>query len=480
MNIRQVLPVGVLIIIGTFGITNIFSQSSIRTLEESAGWVAHTYQVKGLLKGLEKTLVDAETGQRGFIYSGQENFLEPYNLAQKTIDDDLEELKTQISDNPEQIERLAKVTDLIESKISELKETIKLKRAGEEERLRELVLSGLGKQIMEEFRQKIDEMMVVEDELLNERKTQAKKDYQLAITVLWSSLIIVMIVGVFIIFVINKIAIQPINAVANLIATSANEIAATVEQQERTASVQANSVNITTTTMDELDASSRQSTEQANAANNTAQLALEAAEKGNHAVRETFDAMNNLKVKVEAIAHQIFRLSEQTNQIGQISQMVGDLANQTNILALNARVEAARGGENIQGFSIVAAEIKKLAAQSQQSAAKIRILVKEIQDSIHLTVLVTEEGTKTVELGIEITKITTEAFARITESVNNVVINNQQISLNIQQQANAIKPVVEAMDSINQGAKETALGISQTRTGTENLKKAAEQLKTIV
>lgn len=175
MNIRQVLPVGVLIIIGTFGITNIFSQSSIRTLEESAGWVAHTYQVKGLLKGLEKTLVDAETGQRGFIYSGQENFLEPYNLAQKTIDDDLEELKTQISDNPEQIERLAKVTDLIESKISELKETIKLKRAGEEERLRELVLSGLGKQIMEEFRQKIDEMMVVEDELLNERKTQAKR-----------------------------------------------------------------------------------------------------------------------------------------------------------------------------------------------------------------------------------------------------------------------------------------------------------------
>ena len=167
MNLRQVLPVGVIIIIATFGISNIFSQSSIRTLEESAEWVDHTYQVKGLLKGLEKTLVDAETGQRGFIYSAQEDFLEPYNLAQQTIDDNLEELKAKISDNPEQLKRLAKVADLTESKISELKETIKLKRAGEEKKVRDLVLSGLGKDIMDEIRQKIDEMMVVEDQLLD-------------------------------------------------------------------------------------------------------------------------------------------------------------------------------------------------------------------------------------------------------------------------------------------------------------------------
>ena len=480
MNIRQVLPIGVIIIISTFGISNIFSQSSVRTLEKSVEWVDHTYQVKGLLKGLEKTLVDAETGQRGFIYSGQENFLEPYNLAKKTIDDHLEELKTKISDNPEQIKRLANVRDLIESKMLELKETIKLKRAGEEEKLRELVLSGLGKQIMDEIRQKIDEMMAVEEELLNERTKQARNAYQLVITISWSSLIVVVIVSVVIIFVINKIAIQPIKTVVNLIATSTNEIAATVEQQERTASVQANYVNSTTTTMDELGASSRQSTKQANAANNTAQLALEAAEKGNYTVRETFDAMNNLKAKVEAIAYQIFRLNEQTHQIGQISQMVGDLANQTNILALNATVEAVHGGENSQGFSIVAAEIKKLAVQSKQSAERIRILVEEIQDSIHSTVLVTEEGTKTVELGIEITERTTEAFARITESVNNVVMNNQQIYLNIQQHTDAIKQVLEAMESINQGVRETALGIGQTRIGTENLNKAAEQLKTII
>lgn len=480
MNIRQVLPVGIIIIIGTFGISNLVSQSYIRTLEESAGWVAHTYQVKGLLKGLEKTLVDAETGQRGFIYSGKENFLEPYNLAEQRIYDELEAIKLKISDSPEQVNRLNKVGDLIESKMAELRQTIRLKRVGAEEELRQLVLSNLGQEIMDEIRQTIDEMILVEDQLLRKRTKQAEIAYQLLITVFWVGFIITLIVSLLILFLINKIAVQPINFVANFIASSANEIAVTVEQQERTTSVQAKSVNTTTTTMDELGLFSRQSAEQANGANNTAKLALEAAEKGNHSVSEIFDSMNNLKVKVEAIAHQIFRLSEQTSQIGQISQMVGDLANQTNILALNATVEAVRGGENSQGFSIVATEIKKLAEQSKKYAEKIRVLVEDIQSSINSTVLVTKEGTKTVELGMEITEKTTQAFATITDSVNNVVINNQQIYLNIQQQVTAVQKVVEAMDSINQGAKETALGISQTRIGIDDLKKAVEQLKTIV
>ena len=480
MNIRQILPVGVGIIIGTVGISNIISHVSINTLEESSEMVAHTYQVKGLFATLEKTLVNAETGQRGFIYSGKETYLQPYNQALEIIDSQFEEIRSAISDNKTSLIRLNQVEELTEAKLEELQKTIEFKRAGEEEKLRELVLSGLGQEIMDKIREIINEMIVQENLLLSERQEQSKKAYQLVRIVSWSGLIIVMIVGIVQIFVINKIAIQPINAVANLIASSANEIAATVEQQERTASGQANSVNTTTTTMDELGASSRQSAQQANSANNTAQLALEAAEKGNHAVKETFDGMNELKVKVEAIAQQILRLSEQNNQIGKISRMVADLANQTNILALNATVEAARGGENSQGFSIVAAEIRKLAIESKKSAEKIKILVAEIQDLINSTVLVTEEGTKTVELGLEIIERTTQAFARITDSVNNVVINNQQISLNIQQQATAIQQVVQAMDSINQGAKETALGISQTRTGTEDLRKAAMQLKTIV
>ncbi len=271
-----------------------------------------------------------------------------------------------------------------------------------------------------------------------------------------------------------------LNETANSLASSTTEIASTVEQQERTASQQAASVSETTTTMDELGASSRQSSQQAEAATDAAQRALTLSDGGTQAVDQTLAGITVLRDKVSAIAEQILHLSEQTGQIGNISQLVSDLANQTNMLALNAAVEAVRAGEHGKGFSVVASEIRKLADQSKQSAQKINDLVTDIQHAINSTVMVTDEGTKTVEISVQSTQKTADAFAGVADAVNNVVLNNQQISLNIKQQSTAIEQVVQAMNSINQGAKETANGIRQTKTGTEQLKQAAQLLKEMV
>ncbi|MEA5421119.1 methyl-accepting chemotaxis protein [Spirulina sp. CCNP1310] len=273
---------------------------------------------------------------------------------------------------------------------------------------------------------------------------------------------------------------QRLNETANTLAASTTEIAATVEQQERTASQQAASVSETTTTMDELGASSRQSSQQAEAATSAAQQALNLTDGGTAAVGKTLEGITVLRDKVSAIAEQILHLSEQTGQIGNISQLVSDLANQTNMLALNAAVEAVRAGEHGKGFSVVATEIRKLADQSKQSAQKINDLVTDIQHAINSTVMVTDEGTKTVEISVQSTQQTASAFAGVADAVNNVVINNQQISLNIKQQVTAIEQVVQAMNSINQGAKETANGIRQTRMGTQQLQQASEILKDMV
>lgn len=122
-------------------------------------------------------------------------------------------------------------------------------------------------------------------------------------------------------------ATKVIQEIANAIASSSTEIATTVEQQERTVSQQASSVNQTTVTMDELGASSRQSAEQAESSASGARMALSLAEEGTLAVQQTMQGMSALKDKVGAIAEQILRLSEQTQQIGGISGLVGDLAN---------------------------------------------------------------------------------------------------------------------------------------------------------
>ena len=264
------------------------------------------------------------------------------------------------------------------------------------------------------------------------------------------------------------------------ISTSSQEIFSTLEEQERVASQQAASVNETTTTMDELEASSRQSAEQAKAAVSAAQKALELTQGGTQAVGETLEGMYTLENKVGAIAQQIVRLSEQANQIGSISQLVSELANKTNMLALNSSVEAVRAGEHGKGFSVVANEIRKLADQSQQSAEKIGLLVSEIQSAINSTVMVTDEGTKTVASGVQIAQKTNEAFTGVADAVDKVVLNNQQISLNLKQQVDAIQQVVEAMETINKGAKETATGINQTKIGTQQLNETSLELQEMV
>ena len=158
----------------------ISSKVTTNRLVEAVNWVTHTYEVKAKLKGLEKDLVDAETGQRGFIFTGREDFLEPYKNSQKVNGQHLRELKELIKDNPKQIERLTRVEDLAQQKMSELAATIALKKANKDKELRALVLSGKGKQIMDELRNKLDDMLEVEDNLLVKRQEEAKQAEQIS------------------------------------------------------------------------------------------------------------------------------------------------------------------------------------------------------------------------------------------------------------------------------------------------------------
>jgi methyl-accepting chemotaxis protein len=233
-------------------------------------------------------------------------------------------------------------------------------------------------------------------------------------------------------------------------------------------------------TMDELSASSQSTAEQAESATSGARQALGLTEGGKKAVNCTLEGMGILQEKVEAIAQQIIRLSEQTNQIGNISELVSDLANQTNMLALNAAVEAVRAGEHGKGFAVVATEIRKLADESRKSALKINTLVADILRAINSTVMATEEGTKTVLSSVELARETADTFAGVSEAVNNVVLNNQQISLNVKQQAIAITQVLDAMNALSQGVGETANGLSQAKIGMQKLNEVALDLNSIV
>jgi Methyl-accepting chemotaxis protein (MCP) signalling domain/Cache domain len=264
------------------------------------------------------------------------------------------------------------------------------------------------------------------------------------------------------------------------ITNSANEIVDTLQTQEVTVNQQANSVIATTDTVNELESISSETAQQAAASAAGAKQALFLAEEGTKAVQRNITEMSGLRDRVDEIALQIVNLGEQTGQITTVSDLVSDLAKQTNMLALKAAVEAARAGEQGKGFGVVAGEIRKLADESKKSAQKINNLATDIQASINRTVMVTDQGAKTATAGIETAQSTAATFVGVTDAVNNVFLNSQQISASTQRQSTAMQQVLGAMTIISQGSQESAVGMHRVKTSTSELNQIADELQAVV
>lgn len=452
---------------------------NVRELDRVSQELERSLTVKDDINNMQMAIQMVSRTTRGYILERNDTSLQNYNNAVNEYLEIAGNLPSLLQQD-QQARNLAEANEFIERYFATTQNLVRIVDSGDVPLAIETWKTDNGRTISNEALALLDAMEDLEQEIVNadqELQRQALQRLQFTlVTAATISVILSILIGTWIIMKASRM----MNQAAGDIASSASEIAASVEQQERTSSQQAASVSETTTTMDELGASSRQSAEQAEAAASGAQQALNLAEGGTRAVERSMDGMTALREKVDAIADQILRLSEQTSQIGGISGLVSDLANQTNMLALNAAVEAVRAGEHGKGFAVVSGEIRKLADQSKKSAEKINALVADIQTAINSTVMVTDEGTKTVEEGVKIAGETSEAFAGVADAVNNVVLNSQQISLNVKQQAVAIQQVVSAMNNLNSGAQETANGISQIKIGTHQLNESAMQLKTTI
>ncbi|WP_338023068.1 methyl-accepting chemotaxis protein [Argonema galeatum] len=413
---------------------------------------------------------------RGYLLTQNPLFSKEYEEELNSFNDTIDRAETTIK-NAQQKQRLKEMILFKTEYDRYAQNLINLVKQGKTAQALSIFRTGQGQKFVDKLRNLSAEFNTAEKGILNAATAEAKTLLNSLIAAVGVGALLCLAFSLLAAYWISSGITNTIDRAASAIATSSNEIAATVEEQERNASQQAASVNQTTTTMDELGASSQQAAGQAQAVAAAAQQVLVLTASGTEAVEDSLEGMSVLRQKVGAIALEISRLSDQTNQIRNISSLVSDLANQTNMLALNAAVEAVRAGEHGKGFGVVASEIRKLADQSKKSAEKINTLVADIQKAINSTVRVTDEGTKTVEESVKIAQKTAEAFTGVTEAINNVVLSSQQISLSAKQQAIAIQQVVDAMNLLNHAAAQTASGISQTRIGTQKLNDAAHSLK---
>jgi len=259
-----------------------------------------------------------------------------------------------------------------------------------------------------------------------------------------------------------------------------NNISAATAEQAATVTEQVASVAETSSTVEEVRQTAQQSAERAQLVSKMASNTLKLAEIALDVVKKSEEGILSLKDQVRHIAETILSLSEQTLQIGEIIATVNDIADQSNLLALNAAMEAARAGEAGRGFAVVAGEVRNLAEQSRQATAQVSTILSEIQKAANTAVMVTEKGTKSAESGVELAQSTGDSIHVIREHAQQVAGASEQIAASARQQLAGMDQITRAMENINQGATQTQKGMQQVDQTAQNLNDLASQLTNIV
>jgi methyl-accepting chemotaxis protein len=266
----------------------------------------------------------------------------------------------------------------------------------------------------------------------------------------------------------------------NVLASSASEILASTTQMAAGAAEAATAVSQTTTTVEEVKQTAQLSSQKAKYVSDSAQRAAQSSVNGKLAVEESIAGMNRIKDQMGSIAESIVRLSEQGQAIGEIITTVNNLAEQSNLLAVNAAIEAAKAGEQGKGFAVVAQEVKNLADQSKQATAQIRTILNDIQRATNAAVMATEQGTKAVESGVKQSTEAGKSIQQLTESITESSQAATQIAASSQQQSVGMDQVVLAMDNIKQASSQNAASTKQAETAARGLYDLGQKLKQIV
>jgi methyl-accepting chemotaxis protein len=556
------LAVALLVVIGAVAFVN------IGKLMESVGWVAHSHQVVEHLDNLLSHLKDAETGQRGYLLTGEKSYLDPYDSALERVNADISELRRLTADNPDQQRRLDSLEPLVTAKLAELHATIQLRQTKGLAAALPMVLTDNGKATMDTIRQQVGRMQSEEESLLAAREhDQAKRALTTTRVIVFGSVLAFVIMS-FAGFLLTRNISEPLRDITgaarqiasgdleaqvvsdhrkdevgilgrafsqmtqslremsqaadriasgdltveikprsekdalrisfqkmrenlrqvnrqilegvNVLSSAASEILASTTQVASGAAETAAAVSQTTTTVEEVKQTAQLSSQKAKYVMDSAQKSNQASQGGKKAVEETLEGMQRIQGQMESVAASIVRLSEQSQAIGEIIATVNDLAEQSNLLAVNAAIEAAKAGEQGKGFAVVAQEVRSLAEQSKQATGQVRAILSDIQKATTAAVMATEQGSKAVEAGVKQSQETDEAIRLLMESIAEAAQAATQIAASAQQQMVGTDQVAGAMENIRLASTQNVASTKQAETSAQNLHELGQKLKQLV
>jgi methyl-accepting chemotaxis protein len=263
-------------------------------------------------------------------------------------------------------------------------------------------------------------------------------------------------------------------------ASAGNQISSSTEEMAAGAQEQSAQTMEVVTSIEEITKTILESSKNAITASEAAANAGQIAKHGGKIVNETIEGMNRIADVVKKSAATVEALGKSSDQIGEIVQVINDIADQTNLLALNAAIEAARAGEQGRGFAVVADEVRKLAERTTKATKEIASMIAQIQKETKGAVIAMHEGTKEVDNGKELTNKAGDSLNQIISGSDKVVAMVNQVAGASEEQSTAAERISKNIEGINNVTQESAAGIQQVARASEDLSRLTSNLQELI
>jgi methyl-accepting chemotaxis protein len=266
---------------------------------------------------------------------------------------------------------------------------------------------------------------------------------------------------------------EQVNSSAEVIASQINEAARGAElQSERTTE--------TATAMEQMNSTTMEVARNAVSAADNAGDAKEVASAGQNEVHSLIDSIETMRGQSETLAGFMDELGQQTDAVGNVINVIQDIADQTNLLALNAAIEAARAGEAGRGFAVVADEVRKLAEKTMSATKEVGAAIKAIQDGAQRSIEGVSQASKAVEQSTELARNSGQTLEKIVNIVNNTSDQVQSIATAAEQQSASSEEIHRAVEDITAIASQTSNGMQEANEVSDSLAGMCRELNTLI
>ncbi len=417
---------------------------------------------------------------RAFLLTRDESFLTQVSEERRSSDAVIAELEGQIS-TPEEKRLLAVIGDASKAQAIAADAIMALRRKSD------VTIEEVSRQFQQEvvpknkaFQDAIDDFVRLEEKKLEDAKNGVEGEANAATWLTVGIAVCGCILAAVLAWMIGRSLSRQIGSAVQHIGSSSSELQAAANQQTAGTKEQVASMNEISTTIKELLATARQIADSAQRVAGMAAESAAAAQSGDTTVQKAQADVAGIRAQVDQIVGHMLDLGRKSQQIGAILEIINELAEQTNILAINATIEAAGAGEAGRRFGVVAEEIRKLADRVGGSTKEIRALIEEIRGAVHTTVMATESGSKAVDVVVRQFGDVTGAFRRIAGLLGTTTEAAREIELSTKQQSTAVEQVTIAIANVTQSARESEASSGQVLQTVVELSHLSRDLGRIV